>query len=588
MKSSIDLGVQAFKDGRFSDAITFLESSTKFHPDNYKLWLMLARAYHKDLQYDKALEAYQSVCIGATEDELLNVARQGLDAVRQEMKAAQNRPKELFCPECGTSIPAARHGSPWCLCGWSQKGAKVTHSSFIYLKDVQAYCHRNRIKIYLKRKNDIFVIQEDRVELQGLGTKTFPVDARLAFPLKERLAFMAQEELIPILPKVNNDALFRERNSLDNSTMGRLYNWGTFLARLSEGLGFDVTLRVPDISVGGVLVAYGYVSQQDLDLALTERIQGETIGQTLVRLGICSLDTIIEGVVGRSRLGSVCTRNPNQRLGAILLAEGIIDERQLKQALFFQSQMARPIGELLIQLRFCTEDQIKAALRKQRPVKAELAEADYLGEVLVQQGQLTRTDLIQALSEEQEQIKRPLGEILASMNWCNPKSIKRALGWQAEKKRLLAEGVVRLGQVLIDLKFISSDILGQVLSEQVSNPKPLGWLLVEKGYCTPEQILAGLEEQINRRNRMAWQGDQGDDQEVKVISKAQINKVKKDAVKKKVQAEKAKKPKPPLVPIVAAGIAILVLIVGVSQGVKMAGKQLKPKPKPTPVVHTRF
>jgi hypothetical protein len=362
--------------------------------------------------------------------------------------------------------------------------------------------------------------------------------------------------------------------------MGRLYNWGAFLARLSEGVGFDVSVRQPDISVGGVLVAYGYISQSMLDQALEQRVNGETISQSLLRLELCTLDTIIEGVIGRSRLGNVCTRHANNRLGSILLHEEVISEKQLKQALFFQSQMNRPIGELLVQLHCCKEEDVKAALKKQRPIKAELAEADYLGEVLIQQGQLTRTDLLQALSEEQSQVKRPLGEILASMNWANPKSIKRALGWQTEKKRLLAEGAVRLGQVLIDLKFISSDILGQVLSEQVTLPRPLGQLMVEKGFCTPEQILNGIEEQITRRNRLAWQGDQGETHEVKVVSRSQLTKAKKEAVKKEQQrVEKDRKAKQPSkLPIIVAGLVVLALLFGASQ----LFLAIPHKPKPAP------
>jgi type II secretory ATPase GspE/PulE/Tfp pilus assembly ATPase PilB-like protein len=55
----------------------------------------------------------------------------------------------------------------------------------------------------------------------------------------------------------------------------------------------------------------------------------------------------------------------HKRLGEILIAQGVIDETKLNQALHFQSQNKCLIGEALITLGFATEDAVSQALSKQ-------------------------------------------------------------------------------------------------------------------------------------------------------------------------------------------------------------------------------
>lgn len=503
MKSSVELGMQAIKDGRFSDAIVFLESSIKFHPDNPKIWLLLARAYQQENRLEDARNAFQQVLDGCQDESLCQVAQQGIASLKG---ARVVQKQEMACPECGASIPPSRHSNPWCLCGWNTK-AKVV-SNTIYLHEIQAYCQKQRCRIEFKRQNDILILDPDGLKLQGFGAKTFPVDPRLAFPLKDRLAILRMEDLKPLLTKVESDELFRERMA---GGAVKMFTWGAFLARVSDGLGYDIT-RPPDITLGGLMVAYGALTQAELDRILPQRKQGETVGQTLFNAGV-PLERIIEGVIGRGRLGKTSTRSFAQRLGTMLVESGLVSAEDLKRALYFQAQEQRPIGQLLK----CPEAEFTKVLRRQRAVKVELAEADYLGEVLVQQGVLTRTDLVQALLEEQSKTARPLGEILASMGWCSPESIKRALGYQSEKKRLVAEGAFRLGQVLVDQRLLTREQLGKALAAQVETPQPLGEILVARGICTPEAIIQGLEEQSSRIARKAWQGDQGEGHEVRVM-----------------------------------------------------------------------
>lgn len=57
-----------------------------------------------------------------------------------------------------------------------------------------------------------------------------------------------------------------------------------------------------------------------------------------------------------------------QRLGELLISLGVIDGMQLQAALGHQRQWGVPLGRALLEKRFCTEDQILAALARQTGV----------------------------------------------------------------------------------------------------------------------------------------------------------------------------------------------------------------------------
>lgn len=57
-----------------------------------------------------------------------------------------------------------------------------------------------------------------------------------------------------------------------------------------------------------------------------------------------------------------------QKLGELLISLGVIDAMQLQSALGHQRQWGVPLGRALVEKRFCSEDQILAALAKQTGV----------------------------------------------------------------------------------------------------------------------------------------------------------------------------------------------------------------------------
>jgi type IV pilus assembly protein PilB len=97
----------------------------------------------------------------------------------------------------------------------------------------------------------------------------------------------------------------------------------------------------------------------------------------------------------------------SKRIGQLLVKEGVIDEKQLEQALTVQAQQAvyKPLGEILRELGFVSRDKLQDVIlkyRKQIP----------LGELLVKMGVITEFQLMQALFAR-EQGSKKLGQVLA-------------------------------------------------------------------------------------------------------------------------------------------------------------------------------
>lgn len=574
------MGIRAFKEGRIAEAIVFLEYATKFNPDHHQVWLMLARAYQKDGQTLKAAEAYKFVLDHTQDGRLTGFAREGLSSIddQRALAAVQVAPSQLTCPECGVVIPETRLDRPWCNCGWNNRG-HVTLANRVFISDIQAYCRRRSVRISVLFRGDVIVIAASEVRIQGIGTRTYPVNPRLLFGSQHGMLCLDKSDLDKVMPKVSDDALFRERNAGDDLTMGKLYSWSQFLARLSEFRGYDVSAKPPDTSLAGVLASYNALDQELINDALELREEGETLGQTILRLGISNFEAMVSAVVGDFRIAKPGARPFHERLGTLMLSKGLVSPVQLQEALSMQPQIKKPVGDILVnQLKACSAAELQTAVKTQRALNVMLPEADMLGELLVARKKVTRTDMLQALADEQTKRRVPLGEVLINMGLISHQDLQGVLGWQSHKKRLIQTGVARLGELLVSQQALTTQQLGEALKSQVLDTRPLGQILVSKGFCTPEQVLSALEAQIVRRNQLA--AGEGLEEEAPrrgAPTTALRAPTAKLAAKKPIRGQTGL-PKP----AIAAIAAVLVLaLVGV--GLKVAfGSRHEAKP---PVVH---
>ena len=112
------------------------------------------------------------------------------------------------------------------------------------------------------------------------------------------------------------------------------------------------------------------------------------------------------------------------RLGELLVAEGLITQRQLDAALTEQTSRPdyTPLGRVLVERRLLTPKQLTLMLERsgRRP---------RLGDVLVRNGSITAEKLEAALQMQKSQ-HRPLGEILVRQGMVTDEVMRQALGIQ--------------------------------------------------------------------------------------------------------------------------------------------------------------
>lgn len=116
-----------------------------------------------------------------------------------------------------------------------------------------------------------------------------------------------------------------------------------------------------------------------------------------------------------------------------------------------------------------------------------------LGQILVENNIISQKQLDSALKEQQSRKNTYLGNLLLEMGVSQSK-INNVLDQFNKRKPL--------GQVLIDLKLLTSQQLEEVLAKQKKlkgemKPKPLGVLLVEMKYTTYDAYMEALSKHFN-------------------------------------------------------------------------------------------
>ena len=121
------------------------------------------------------------------------------------------------------------------------------------------------------------------------------------------------------------------------------------------------------------------------------------------------------------------------KLGALLLENGLITERQLEEALRVHAETRRPLGEVLTDLLGVVSiAEVRDHLLLQRRWRP-------LGEMLVERGLLTEDQLVEAL-DEQERSGRPLGEIVRERFRLSSGALERILRDQRDLELELDRG----------------------------------------------------------------------------------------------------------------------------------------------------
>jgi type II secretory ATPase GspE/PulE/Tfp pilus assembly ATPase PilB-like protein len=151
--------------------------------------------------------------------------------------------------------------------------------------------------------------------------------------------------------------------------------------------------QYPALPLGKVCVALGYLSSEDLSRVLAKHHRRIPVGELLVHLGLISMDQLTETLALQQK------EHPRRKLGAVMMAKGLIDEATLIRALYEQSQSSHS-GEKHTARKFeplvlaghLTDSELDAAVKR-----AQLQQLP-VEKILMEHYQLTRKQLGAALS----------------------------------------------------------------------------------------------------------------------------------------------------------------------------------------------
>lgn len=114
-----------------------------------------------------------------------------------------------------------------------------------------------------------------------------------------------------------------------------------------------------DGKFGSFLIATGKVAEPLVLKARTFQVQQSfmRIGEILVSMQAISFSDLLESLRGYR---AQC------KLGQLLIMEGLITKPQLENALKRQGEAGGLMGEILVELGYCTADQVQGALAVQK------------------------------------------------------------------------------------------------------------------------------------------------------------------------------------------------------------------------------
>ena len=134
-----------------------------------------------------------------------------------------------------------------------------------------------------------------------------------------------------------------------------------------------------------------------------------------------------------------------KKLGEILIAQGLITNEQLVEALQVHKRTGVSLGTVLVKLGYITEDDLTSVLGTQ----IQLDQKKRIGEVLIDQGLISQEQLMAGL-EEQKTSKLQLGKCLVKLGFLSDNKLVDVLSAQLDIQHVLLDnfnfnrGLIRL------------------------------------------------------------------------------------------------------------------------------------------------
>ena len=249
------------------------------------------------------------------------------------------------------------------------------------------------------------------------------------------------------------------------------------------------------VRLGELLVKRGIIQYDELDEGLRrQQIASQPLAKLLVALGACA-ELDVEDFRSQHGYGFQ-GQIDDQALASWLQKTGRCSSEQLRQAMHIQMQGRQYVGEILIGMGMCSREIVHDTVSMQEDIKRVKEKGDgdglrRLGTILLAKGKIGKDELEKAV-HMQSTGRRALGEVLAALSGCSEQDVGLAVTLQKQWRERVALEEDRLGEVLVKRGFLGEDVLQQAVAIHINTGKPIGRVLVEENYCTPEEIIATL------------------------------------------------------------------------------------------------
>lgn len=182
---------------------------------------------------------------------------------------------------------------------------------------------------------------------------------------------------------------------------------------------------------------------------------------------------LIDGrFISRTTLEKAMERQQDtgERLGAVLVRMGVIEESQLNVALSIQKNFSS----------FNDAVKIAAGTRRQ------------LGEMLIDAGRITNRQLKDALAEQKNE-KCRIGSILVRRGHISERELHALLMFQGYQCiNNVCPSPLRLGRLLASTGHVTGAQVAKALKKQISARKEIGQVLADSGCIKQEEVFRGL------------------------------------------------------------------------------------------------
>lgn len=253
--------------------------------------------------------------------------------------------------------------------------------------------------------------------------------------------------------------------------------------------------------LGELLIEGKIVRQDDVFEALRmQKIARQRLDGILISMGICTPDHIKDF---RWRCPGALLDNGDvneEKLGDWVVMSNLCTQRGLEEAYRLQKRGRQLLGELLVNLKHCNEDDIQRVLSEQVDRRRKKApQPEKLGELLVSRNVVTEQTLARA-AKIQTQGREKLGSTLVNLGACTEDDFTKALELQFSWRESSRQREDKLGDELLKGGHVSPQNLNKALEVHTRAGKPLGQILVEQNCCPPEVVIETLIRRDERRH----------------------------------------------------------------------------------------